>query len=174
MVFISPNFCIRSLAVLVTFAVLGCFAPAAAQTTNPDMASYYDQSFFLSAPPAAFGDGLYGTANPALASMIGSDLALAWSSDRTDLASVRDWGVFSNMGGLSSSYTRLRRAGQSVNAYHVGLSGGNRSGAVGVGYQFYTGDATSPRAVQPSRRGHGASTHAIPLGGRCRKPCGGN
>ncbi len=141
--FHSTKHIARLLAVLAFISLLGYAAPASAQTTDPDMASYYDQSFFLSAPPAAFGDGLYGTANPALARMIGSELAFAWSSNGTDIASVQDWGIFSNMGGLSSSYTRLRRAGRSVNAYHVGLSGGNRSGAFGLGYQFYTGDATA-------------------------------
>lgn len=129
-------------AVLLLVAFTGVAAPVLAQT-EPDMASYYDQAFFLSAPPAAFGDGLFGTANPALAGMIGSGTAFVWRSDGTDAASIQDWGVFSNAGGLSSSYTRLNRGALAVNAYHIGLSGGTRSASFGMAYQGFGGDATA-------------------------------
>lgn len=145
--FSTSSFSSRTVRLLaaVLVAVSCAVTPSNGQNagSEPDMASYYDQSFLLSAPPAAFGDGLYGSANPAVASLVGSDLAFAWTSDGTDLASIQEWGLFSNMGGLSTSYTRLRRMGQTANAYHIGLSGGNRSGAFGVAYQFFTGDATA-------------------------------
>ncbi|WP_179862223.1 S49 family peptidase [Longibacter salinarum] len=114
-----------------------------AQAGSPDMARYYDQSFFLSAPPASFGDGLFGTANPALARMVGSGTAFIWSSDGTDVGSMQNWGVFSNLGGLSASFTRLNRGPLEVNRYHIGLSGGTRSGAIGIAYQGFGGDATA-------------------------------
>ena len=126
------------------FCVTALVPPAAvAQNGDPEMAGYYEQYRFLSAPPAAFGDGLYGTSNPGLASMIGSESAFVWSSDGTDVASIQDWGIYSNLGGLSTSFVRTRRGALDVNAYHVGLSGGSRSGSFGIGYQWFTRDATA-------------------------------
>ncbi|NBC86636.1 MAG: hypothetical protein GVY25_10645, partial [Bacteroidetes bacterium] len=136
---------LRRIWLVCVLLVAGLMYPlsATAQPGSPDMAGYYEQSFFLSAPPAAFGDGLYGTANPALAGMIGSGTSFIWSSDGTDAASIQDWGVFSNFGGLSASYARLNRGAFNVNAYHIGVSGGTRSASFGLAYQGFSGDATA-------------------------------
>jgi len=136
---------LRRIWLACVFLVAGLMYPssATAQSGSPDMAGYYEQSFFLSAPPAAFGDGLYGTVNPAVAGMIGSGTSFIWSSDGTDAASIQDWGVFSNFGGLSASYARLNRGALDVNAYHIGVSGGTRSASFGLAYQGFSGDATA-------------------------------
>lgn len=113
--------------------------PAHAQ----EMASYYETTDLLGAPPASFREGLLGYANPALPPLAGNHLVAAWSTEGRAAASVRDWGLFSNIGGLGSSIVRRNRGSLSVTGYHVSLAGGSGDFAAGVGYQGYAGDATA-------------------------------
>ncbi len=126
------------LAVLILSVATGG-APSHAQ----EMASYYETTDLLGAPPASFREGLLGYANPALPALTDNHLVTAWSTERRDAASVRDWGLFSNLGGLGSSIVRRNRGSLSVTGYHVSLAGGAGDFATGVGYQGYSGDATA-------------------------------
>ncbi len=114
-------------------------APAHAQ----DMASYYETTDLLGAPPASFREGLLGYANPALPALAGNHLVAAWATEDRDAASVQDWGLFSSVEGLGSSLVRRNRGTRSVTGYHVSLAGGSGDVAAGVGYQGYAGDATA-------------------------------
>ncbi len=114
-------------------------SPAHAQ----EMASHYETTDLLGAPPASFREGLLGYANPALPALTGTHLVGAWSTEGRDAISVQDWGLFTNVGGLGSSLVRRNRGSLSVTGYHVSLAGGSGDFAAGVGYQGYAGDATA-------------------------------
>ena len=125
------------LVLVLAFAAM----PAGAQ--DPDMAGYYEQNRFLSAPSTVFGDGLYGFANPARPAVMGNQTAFIWTDDDRNGFSVDDWGVFSATGGLSTAFVRETPPELAVNTYHVGLGGGSKTGGFGVAYQWFTGDATA-------------------------------
>ncbi|MES3629016.1 MAG: S49 family peptidase [Longimonas sp.] len=125
---------------LALIAVLSLSVASPSAQAQP-MASYYAQYDFLSAPPAAFDEGLLGFANPALPAVQANSLQLLWSTDGRDHGSVQNWGAFTSLGGFSGSVTRIRAAGLQSTGYHVGLAGGDRRFAVGVGYQGFTGDS---------------------------------
>ena len=108
-----------------------------------EMASYYETTDLLGAPPASFREGLLGYANPALPALTGNHLVAAWSTEGRDAASVRDWGLFSTVGGLGTSVVRRDRGPLAVTGYHVSLGGGSDDFATGIGYQGYSGDATA-------------------------------
>jgi len=130
----------RLLALLV---VLVGVPSASSRVQAQDMANYYQTGDFLGAPPASFREGLLGYANPAVPAMTGSHFVAAWSTKREDVASVRDWGLFSNLGGLGLSTIRRSRGSRSLTGYHASLAGGSDAAAFGVGYQGYSGDATA-------------------------------
>jgi protease-4 len=113
--------------------------PAHAQ----EMASYYETTDLLGAPPASFREGLLGYANPAVPALTDNHFVAAWSTEGRDAASVDDWGVFSTLDGLGSSLIRRTRGSLSVTGYHVSLAGGPDDAAFGVGYQGYSGDAAA-------------------------------
>ena len=127
------------LLVLLTVGLLGSVRPSAAQ----EMASYYEQSDLLAAPAASFREGLIGVSNPALPALTGSNLAFAWTATENDPAQVQDWALLSNIGGFSSGFVRRSVGGLTTNRYHLGLAGGSERGSFGVGYQWYTDDATA-------------------------------
>ncbi|MFB6249054.1 MAG: S49 family peptidase [Salinibacter sp.] len=135
----------RRLFFLLVFAGLAVFAggaqPAAAQA--PDMASYYETTDFLGAPPASFREGLLGYGNPAVPALAGNHLVAAWSTDGRDAASVQDWGVFTSVGGLGAGLVRRTAGPLQTTGYHLSLSGGMDGAAVGLGYQGFSGDATA-------------------------------
>ena len=107
------------------------------------MASYYETTDFLGAPPASFREGLLGYGNPAVPALAGNHLVAAWSTDGRDAASVQDWGVFTSAGGLGAGVVRRTAGPLRVTGYHLSLSGGTGDAAVGVGYQGFSGDATA-------------------------------
>jgi protease-4 len=135
----------RRLRLLAVFAGLVALAatgpPTRAQA--PDMASYYETTDFLGAPPASFREGLLGYGNPAVPALAGNHLVAAWSTDGRDAASVQDWGVFTSAGGLGAGVVRRAAGPLRTTGYHLSLSGGMDDAAFGVGYQGFSGDATA-------------------------------
>ena len=118
-------------------------APQGQPAQAQEMASYYETSDLLGAPPASFREGLLGYANPAAPALTGNHFVAAWSTERRDAASVRDWGLFSTLDGFGTSLIRRNRGPLSVTGYHVSLAGGPDEAAFGIGYQGYSGDATA-------------------------------
>ena len=135
----------RRLLLLAVFAGLVALAGTAspAQAQAPDMASYYETTDLLGAPPASFREGLLGYGNPAVPALAGNHLVAAWSTDGRDAASVEDWGVFTSAGGLGAGIVRRTPGPLRMTGYHLSLSGGTDDAAVGVGYQGFSGDATA-------------------------------
>ena len=145
------------LAVLAVILGIGVAPPPSAQAQEPEMASYYDQARFLEAPSSVFREGLLGFANPAASALSEPQTVFAWSSPGGDDAGIGDWGVFSGLGGLGTSFVRIRRdAGTPLRTqdalltenleatgYSVTLSGGSDGFALGAGFQGFTGDATA-------------------------------
>lgn len=123
---------------LVVFGVLSGGPTSQAQ----DMASYYETGDFLGAPPASFREGLLGYANPAVPALTNNHLVAAWSTDGRRALSLKDWAVFSSVGGLGAGVVRRRRGPLRVAGYHLSVSGGTGKGAFGIGYQGFSGDAT--------------------------------
>ena len=107
------------------------------------MAGYYETTDFLSAPPASFREGLLGYANPALPAVTENHLLGVWNTDGREALSVRDWGVFSSVGGLGTAVVHRDRGPLSSTAYHVSLAGGTDAATFGIGYQGFSGDATA-------------------------------
>jgi len=136
-----PRFARRLSFFLILALALATSVPHAASAQ--EMASYYEQSDFLAAPAASFREGLVGTSNPALPALTGSNMVFAWTATDTAPGQVQDWALLSNLGGLSSGFIRRSVGSFTANRYHVGLAGGSDRGSFGVGYQWYTGDATA-------------------------------
>jgi protease-4 len=113
--------------------------PAPAQ----EMASHYETTDLLGAPPASFREGLLGSANPAVPALTGNQFVAAWTTDGRDATSVEDWGLFTSVGGLGASVLRRTRGPLALTGYHLSLAGGTEAGAFGIGYQGYAGDATA-------------------------------
>ena len=107
------------------------------------MASYYETTDFLGAPPASFREGLLGYGNPAVPALAGNHLVAAWTTDGRAAASVQDWGVFTSAGGLGAGLVRRKAGPLRATGYHLSLSGGMGDAAFGVGYQGFSGDATA-------------------------------
>lgn len=107
------------------------------------MASYYETTDFLAAPPASFHEGLLGYGNPALPALTGTQAVGILSTEGSDAASVQDWGLFSSIGGLSSSVVHRDRGALSTTGYHVSLARGSDEAVVGLGFQGFSGDATA-------------------------------
>lgn len=110
---------------------------------TPEMASYYESTEFLGAPPASFREGLLGFSNPAVPTLAGNHLVAAWSTRGRRAATVQDWGLFSSVGGVGAGLVRRRAGSRRVTGHHVSFSGGTEAAAVGVGYQGFSGDATA-------------------------------
>lgn len=123
----------------ILIAIVLMVLPARAQ----EMAGYYAQQDVLTAPPASFGEGLLGYANPAVPRVVDDHLRFVWSTDGRDLGSIQDWGLFSALGGLGAAVTRQRVGDLATTGWHVSLAGGDRRFAVGLGYQGFAGDATA-------------------------------
>ncbi|MEF8939523.1 MAG: S49 family peptidase [Salinivenus sp.] len=107
------------------------------------MASYYETTDFLGAPPASFREGLLGYGNPATPALAGNHLVAAWTTDGRAAATVQDWGVFTSAGGLGAGLVRRKAGPLRATGYHLSLSGGMGDAAFGVGYQGFSGDATA-------------------------------
>jgi len=121
----------------------GGLVPVEPRAQTPDMASYYETADLLGAPPSTFREGLLGYANPALPSLVGTQIVAAWSTDGREPASVGDWGVFASGGGLGAGVVRRQAGPFRATGYHVGLSGGTDAAAFGLAYQGFTGDASA-------------------------------
>ena len=110
---------------------------------DPEMASYYDQADLLAAPASSFREGLIGLHNPALPALTGSNFAFAWTASDTEPGQVQNWALLSNLGGFSSGFERRSVGPLQTDRFHLGLAGGSDKGSFGIGYQWYTGDATA-------------------------------
>jgi protease-4 len=139
----------HSFAVLLPLLLLTGLAlrPAAVRAqdeeSEPRMASYYEQSDLLAAPASTFREGLIGLHNPALPALAGSNLAFAWTANELEPARVEDWAALASAGGFSAGLVERTRGPNTTLRYHLGLAGGSGRGSVGIGYQWYTGDATA-------------------------------
>ena len=133
---------VLSLVLLMTLSGVGGSVDEA-RAQAPGMASYYETTDFLGAPPASFREGLLGYGNPAMPALAGNHLVAAWSTDGRRAASVQDWGVFTSAGGLGAGLVRRRAGGLATTGYHLSLSGGTDDAAFGLGYQGFSGDATA-------------------------------
>jgi protease-4 len=135
----------RLVLLVIVFTGLAVLAGAGppAQAQAPDMASYYETTDFLGAPPASFREGLLGYGNPAVPALAGNHLVAAWSTDGRDAASVQDWGLFTSAGGLGAGLVRRKAGPLRATGYHLSLSGGMDDAAFGLGYQGFSGDATA-------------------------------
>lgn len=115
----------------------------ASEVRAQDMASYYETTDFLGAPPASFREGLLGYGNPALPAITGNHLVAAWSTEGRRFATVQDWGVFTSAGGIGAGLVRRQFGSLRTTGYHLSLAGGTDAAAFGVGYQGFSGDATA-------------------------------
>ncbi|PQJ35736.1 hypothetical protein BSZ35_15055 [Salinibacter sp. 10B] len=125
---------------VLLFGVDGAFGQS---SSRPDMASYYETTDFLGAPPSVFREGLLGYGNPALPTLAGNHFVAAWSTDGREAASVDDWGVFTSVGGMGAGVLRRKMGPLRTTGYHLSLSGGTGDAAFGIGYQGFAGDATA-------------------------------
>jgi protease-4 len=141
-------------ALVVALAVgtaVGTTQPAVGQ--EREMASYYEQARFLEAPASVFREGLLGFANPAAPSFSDGQLVGAWTTPYDRDRFVDDWGVFAGGNGLGLGLVRERepvrnrRGGRlrtlTATGANVSLAGGSERFGVGVGYQWWYGDASA-------------------------------
>lgn len=122
-------------------AALLFFAVIAGNAFAQSLTSYHARHAFLLAPPAAFDDGLLGFTNPANVAMLRqSETRFLWSTDGTKATSFNDWGLFWGMRGLGFSTQRQHRDDLAVTEYNLAGGFGSRAFALGMAYNWSTGD----------------------------------
>ena len=122
-------------------AALLFFAVIAGNAFAQSLSSYHARHAFLLAPPAAFDDGLLGFTNPANVAMLRrSETRFLWSTDGTKATSFNDWGLFWGMRGLGFSTQRQHRGDLAVTEYNLAGGFGSRAFALGMAYNWSTGD----------------------------------
>jgi len=105
------------------------------------LSGYYSRNDFLLAPPAAFADGLVGFVNPAnLALLRHNETRFLWSTDGTQAASLRDWGLFWGMRGLGFSTQRRHNGNRAITDFNLATGFGSRAVGLGLAYGWSTGD----------------------------------
>ncbi|MCD6160818.1 MAG: S49 family peptidase [candidate division Zixibacteria bacterium] len=97
--------------------------------------SFYSQNDFLQASPSIFNYGLSGFSNPAnLAYLKNGDFRYYQSTDGTDMASRKNWGIFASGPGFGFGAVHQKFGDYKNTDYRISLGFGDDKGAVGFGY----------------------------------------
>jgi protease-4 len=121
---------------------------AAAASFGP-IPSYYDHLDFNLTAPTAFTEAVGGYANPSVYPMMpGAEVEFYWSSFQADeLQGASRWGTFLGLEHLGFGVVHSKAdfgAGQrSITDYRIGLGGGTRTFATGIGYAWSGGDKSA-------------------------------
>lgn len=112
---------------------------AAPGFTQP-LPDYYTRTRFLFAPPAVFGDGLLGFANPAnLALLAKPEIRFAWSTEDSRPATLQNWGLFTAIPHLGFSVQRQKFQGIGVSDFKLSTALGSQALSLGVAYGWSAG-----------------------------------
>jgi len=111
---------------------------------NPQpIPTYYSTSRFLFTSPGVFQEGLLGFVNPANLTMLKTfDSRVMWSTEGTNIRSVRDWGVFAGTHHFGFGALRQKIGTWEVTNYRTGASFGNYGNAFGLSYSWSTANGS--------------------------------
>lgn len=100
-----------------------------------NLPGFYQRSQFLMTSPGSFSYGLLGFTNPANVAMIPRfESRFDWSTDGSNLSSMRDWGLFLSARNLGFSAIKQEFGSQSITDYKISIAAGDRRSAFGLSY----------------------------------------
>ncbi len=110
------------------------------QAQAQPLPNYYTRTQFLFTPASVFEDGLLGFANPAnLAVLAKPEFRFAWSSDGSEVVSLRNWGVFTGISHLGFSVQRQKFNGIGVTDFKLSTAAGSQALSFGLSYGWSAG-----------------------------------
>ncbi len=120
---------------------LWIFSAVPGMLSAQQIASYYERNPFLMGAPGTFQNGLLGFANPANSALLKTfNARFYWQTGDRTTSALDNWAFYSGVPGFGFGVQRQEANHLSVKDYRFNLAGGNSAFAMGLAYQWSTGD----------------------------------
>ncbi|MBN1559078.1 S49 family peptidase [candidate division KSB1 bacterium] len=107
-----------------------------------NISNYYSKYDLLPAPPGTFQDGIIGFANPAALGLMGAPEArFYWTTDGPKTFSFDNWALLFGGRPFGFGMQQQNHLDKRVTDYALSFGAGSDAFAVGVGYEWPSGDA---------------------------------